>query len=72
MSSTTRLHLPFLSAGQAQKEFSHNEALQALDFLVAGAVEEGPRNDPPTAPVHGCRRAAALEGRSRHVLAASS
>ena len=53
MSSTTRLHLPFLSAGQAQKEFSHNEALQALDFLVAGAVEEGPRNDPPTAPVHG-------------------
>jgi hypothetical protein len=50
MSATPRLGLPFLSAGQAQKEFFHNEALQTLDALVAAAVEEGPRPDPPGAP----------------------
>jgi len=53
MSTTERLALPLLTPGQAQKEFFHNEALQALDALVAGCVEEGPRNDPPTAPVPG-------------------
>ena len=53
MSGTPRLALPFLSAGQAQKEFSHNEALQTLDIVVAAAVEEGPRADPPTAPTSG-------------------
>jgi len=50
MSGTARLSLPFLSPGQAQKEILHNEAIQALDFLVAGAVEEGPRDAPPTSP----------------------
>jgi hypothetical protein len=53
MSGTPRLALPFLSPGQAQKEFTHNEALQTLDFLVAGAVEEPPRSDPPADPVVG-------------------
>ncbi|MFL6725358.1 MAG: DUF2793 domain-containing protein [Sphingomicrobium sp.] len=53
MSATPRLALPFLSAGQAQKEFFHNEALQTLDVLVAGAVEEGPRGTPPSSPVVG-------------------
>lgn len=53
MSGTPRLALPFLSPGQAQKEFSHNEALQTLDFLVAGAVEEPPRSDPPSSPAVG-------------------
>ena len=53
MSGTARLGLPFLSAGQAQKEVTHNEALQALDALVAGAVEEPPRADPPAAPAVG-------------------
>jgi hypothetical protein len=53
MSSTPRLRVPFLSPGQAQKEFSHNEALQTLDILVAAAVEEPPRNSPPTAPAVG-------------------
>ena len=46
MSGTPRLALPFLSPGQAQKEFTHNEALQTLDFLIAGAVEEAPRPAP--------------------------
>lgn len=53
MSSTSRLALPFLSAGQAQKEITHNEALQTLDFLVAGAVVEPPRSTPPANPAVG-------------------
>lgn len=53
MTGTPRFALPFLSAGQAQKEFAHNEALQTLDAVVAGAVEEGPRTDPPTSPAIG-------------------
>jgi uncharacterized protein DUF2793 len=53
MSSTPRLGLPFLSAGQAQKEIFHNEALQTLDVLVAAAVEEPPRATPPPSPAIG-------------------
>lgn len=53
MSSTSRLGLPFLSAGQAQKELFHNLALEKLDLLVAGAVEESPRMAPPATPVVG-------------------
>lgn len=47
MSSSPRLGLPFLSPGQAQKEFFHNEALQTLDSIVAGAAETLPANAPP-------------------------
>lgn len=50
MNGTPRLALPFLSAGQAQKEVTYNEALQILDCLVAAAVEEEPRDDPPPTP----------------------
>jgi hypothetical protein len=50
MSGSARLGLPFLSIGQASKEFFHNEALQTLDLVTAAAVEEGPRNDPADAP----------------------
>jgi hypothetical protein len=53
MSGSARLGLPFLAAGQAQKEFFHNEALQTLDLLVAGTVEEAPRSTPPTSPLEG-------------------
>jgi hypothetical protein len=53
MSGSARLNLPFLSAGQAQKEFCHNEALQTLDLVAAAAVEEGPRSDPPSSPAVG-------------------
>jgi hypothetical protein len=53
MSGTPRLSLPFLSVGQSQKEFVHNEALQTLDILVAGAVEEPPLATPPAAPILG-------------------
>jgi hypothetical protein len=53
MSGTARLALPFLSPGQAQKEFIHNEALQTLDLLVSAAVEEAPRSSPPASTVVG-------------------
>ena len=53
MSATPRLALPMLSAGQAQKELTHNEALQTLDALVAAGVEEGPRAAPPPSPTVG-------------------
>jgi hypothetical protein len=53
MNSTPRLALPFLSPGQAQKEFTHNEALQILDIVAALTVEEPPRADPPPSPVLG-------------------
>jgi hypothetical protein len=53
MDVTERLSIPLLSAGQAQKELFHNEALQLLDSLVAPAVEDGPANDPPANPAIG-------------------
>ncbi len=39
--------------GQSQKELFHNEALQMLDTIVAAAVEEPRRNDPPATPLAG-------------------
>ena len=53
MSASARLSLPFLSPGQAQKEVSHNEALQIVDLLIAASVEEAPRDDPPANPAIG-------------------
>ena len=53
MSATPRLSLPFLSVGQAQKEFTHNECLQTLDMLVCGSIEEPARTAPPSAPALG-------------------
>ena len=50
MTASVRLGLDFLSVGQAQKEFFHNEALQTIDLLVAASVEEGPRTSPPAMP----------------------
>jgi hypothetical protein len=50
MAGTPRLSLPFLSVGQAQKEFTHNESLQTLDVLVSGAIEGPPLATPPAAP----------------------
>ncbi len=50
--ATPRLGLPYLIASQAQKEITHNEALNLLDFLVqptAIAIA----NTPPTSPAEG-------------------
>ena len=41
MHETPRLKMPFIVAGQAQKEVAHNEALTILDSLCAPAVEQG-------------------------------
>lgn len=53
MENTERLALPLLAPGQAQKEMLHNEALQLVDILLAPAVVEPPRDDPPQGPVAG-------------------
>ena len=53
MEVTPRLGLRTLIPGQAQKEITVNECWQVLDTVVAGAVEEPARADPPTAPVIG-------------------
>ena len=53
MSATSRLSLPLLDAGQAQKEVTHNEALALLDGCVAACVEQRALASPPAAVVAG-------------------
>lgn len=53
MNQSARLGLPYLQAGQSQKEWFHNEALQLLDMAVAAAVEGAPLDVPPAAPAVG-------------------
>jgi hypothetical protein len=78
MIGTPRFDLLFLTAGQAQKEIYHNEALQILDAVVAAAVGEPPRNDPPTTPglgscfLVGDAPTGAWEGKPRHLAAFTS
>lgn len=51
--SSARHQLPYLSAGQAQKELTHNEALALIDMaLHASAVAAG-TDTPPSEPVPG-------------------
>jgi len=45
--STVRLALPNLVSGQAQKEITHNMALQRLDALVQTVVESMAISSPP-------------------------
>ena len=47
MTETPRWNLPLLSAGQAQKEISHNEALLALDRVLQLAVVTRGLDQPP-------------------------
>jgi len=51
--TSVRLGLPLLQTGQAQKEWSHNEALTLLDFAVQPVVEAVGVDTPPAAPVRG-------------------
>lgn len=51
--ATARLVLPFLAAGQAQKEVTHNEALQRLDALVQPVAETADLAAPPSSPAPG-------------------
>lgn len=50
MLTTDRLLLPLLAAGQAQKDVTHNEALLALDGLVALAAQSRSAAGPPPNP----------------------
>jgi|GEM_PF-1443411 len=53
MPTTDRLMLPLLAAGQAQKDVTHNEALLALDGLVALAAVSRSAAGPPANPAPG-------------------
>jgi hypothetical protein len=46
--------MPLLSAGQAQKEITHNEALILLDSLICGCCAGAPSNDPRKLQKLGC------------------
>lgn len=53
MPQSTRLALPLLAAGQAQKDVTHNDALLRLDRLVALAVVSRSAAGPPLNPAAG-------------------
>lgn len=51
--TSSRLGLPFLAAGQAQKDVTHNEALALVDAALAAAAESAGLNAAPMAPAPG-------------------
>lgn len=51
--SSSRFALPYLQAGQAQKELFHNEALGTMDALLHGVAQTAGDNSPPGAPAIG-------------------
>lgn len=53
MPQTPRLGLPLISAGQSQKDVTHNDALLALDRLVALTVVSRTAASPPANPEPG-------------------
>ncbi|WP_341789745.1 DUF2793 domain-containing protein [Rickettsia endosymbiont of Polydrusus tereticollis] len=53
MTYTNRLKLPLIHSGQAQKEITHNEALNMLDVLVNSVIHEVYITSPPDSPRSG-------------------
>ena len=53
MPATPRLVLPLIAAGQTQKDVTHNDAILALDRLVALVVTSRSLAAPPAAPAPG-------------------
>ena len=51
--TTTRLALPLLVPGQAQKEMFHNEALAAIDLALHASVVAVGLDTPPPVPAPG-------------------
>ena len=50
MDQSPRFGLPFLLPGQAQKELTHNEAVQAIEILLCPVVDGVDLDTPPTEP----------------------
>lgn len=50
---TDRLGLPWLMAGQAQKELTHNEAMALLDIATCPSVESADVAVPPSGAMPG-------------------
>lgn len=48
--SSGRFGLPFLAAGQAQKELTHNEALALIDAGLCPTAESAGTDTPPATP----------------------
>lgn len=53
MTDTPKIALPYLATGQAQKEVTHNEALNRLDVMIQPAVVNSTTAAPPGAPTNG-------------------
>lgn len=53
MDATPRFDIPYLAAGQAQKEWTHNEALQRIEMLLCPTAVAGPADVPPASPAEG-------------------
>ena len=55
MSQTPNLSLPYIAAGQAQKEVTHAESLNRLDAAVGLSVLDRDLTTPPGSPALGSR-----------------
>lgn len=53
MSNTARLRLPMILSSQAQKEVTHNAALNVLDVFMRPTVLEMAKDTPPVSPTAG-------------------
>lgn len=53
MSNTPNLALAYIVSGQAQKEVTHNDALNDLDMLAQPGVIDRTLNTPPASPASG-------------------
>ncbi|MAU40302.1 MAG: hypothetical protein CMF31_01650 [Kordiimonas sp.] len=51
--TTARLELPYIFTNQSQKEITHNEALERLDWLVQTKIESAQLTVPPVSPEEG-------------------
>ncbi|AIF51996.1 DUF2793 domain-containing protein [Pelosinus sp. UFO1] len=50
---TPNLGLPYIVQSQAQKEVTHNQGLNLLDFLVDRTVKDKDMTAPPASPLEG-------------------
>lgn len=55
MANTANLILPYIAQGQAQKEVTHNDALNILDAVVQLSVKSRTVTAPPGSPAQGDR-----------------